>query len=81
MDLARSTNERKLHVCKWYFIGECRKQVKFKHTCLTQIHIIFFQIVGFFLLPFVWTINAFWFFDEAFRKPAYKEQKKIRTCK
>ncbi|XP_031620055.1 gamma-secretase subunit pen-2-like isoform X2 [Contarinia nasturtii] len=34
--------------------------------------------VGFALLPFIWAVNTVWFFDEAFRKPAYDEQKSIR---
>ncbi|KAJ8980382.1 hypothetical protein NQ317_009376 [Molorchus minor] len=34
--------------------------------------------VGFALLPFVWTVNAIWFFNEAFRKPEYEEQKNIK---
>ncbi|XP_060533009.1 gamma-secretase subunit pen-2 [Cylas formicarius] len=34
--------------------------------------------VGFALLPFVWTVNAIWFFNEAFRRPEYNEQKQIR---
>lgn len=33
---------------------------------------------GFAFLPFVWAINAVWFFDEAFRKPSYNEQKQIK---
>ncbi|CAG9770008.1 unnamed protein product [Ceutorhynchus assimilis] len=33
---------------------------------------------GFALLPFVWAVNAIWFFNEAFRKPEYNEQKQIR---
>lgn len=33
---------------------------------------------GFALLPFVWAINFCWFFSEAFRKPAYKEQSEIK---
>lgn len=38
------------------------------------------RTAGFFMLPFVWTINAFWFFDEAFFKAAYPEQTTIRKC-
>ncbi|KAF7266506.1 presenilin enhancer, gamma-secretase subunit [Rhynchophorus ferrugineus] len=34
--------------------------------------------VGFLCLPIVWAINAVWFFNEAFRKPVYDEQKQIR---
>ncbi|KAJ8956356.1 hypothetical protein NQ318_015094 [Aromia moschata] len=33
---------------------------------------------GFALLPFVWAVNTVWFFNEAFRKPAYEEQKHIK---
>lgn len=34
--------------------------------------------IGFFLLPFVWLVNAIWFFNEAFRKPEFEEQKEIK---
>ncbi|CAH0549576.1 unnamed protein product [Brassicogethes aeneus] len=34
--------------------------------------------IGFALLPFIWTVNAIWFFNEAFRKPEYEEQKQIK---
>ncbi|XP_050302227.1 gamma-secretase subunit pen-2 [Anthonomus grandis grandis] len=34
--------------------------------------------VGFAFLPFVWAVNAIWFFNEAFRKPEYPEQKQIK---
>lgn len=54
MDLNKVSNEQKLGLCRWYYIG------------------------GFFFLPFLWLINAIWFFDEAFKKPAYDEQKKIK---
>ncbi|KAL3270616.1 hypothetical protein HHI36_021150 [Cryptolaemus montrouzieri] len=33
---------------------------------------------GFALLPFVWAVNAIWFFNEAFRKPEYEEQKQLK---
>jgi len=34
---------------------------------------------GFACLPFVWFVNAVWFFKQAFvRKPEYPEQKEIR---
>ncbi|CAG9831095.1 unnamed protein product [Diabrotica balteata] len=34
--------------------------------------------IGFFFLPFVWFVNAIWFFREAFQKPEYQEQKHIK---
>lgn len=34
---------------------------------------------GFALLPFLWFINAVWFFNEAFRQPSYPQQKQIRS--
>lgn len=37
--------------------------------------------VGCLLLPFVWAVNAVWFFREAFIKPQYEEQKEIKKCK
>ncbi|CAH1395618.1 unnamed protein product [Nezara viridula] len=33
---------------------------------------------GFFGLPIVWFVNAVWFFNEAFRKPVYEEQRAIK---
>ncbi|GJQ85054.1 hypothetical protein Trydic_g3716 [Trypoxylus dichotomus] len=33
---------------------------------------------GFALLPFVWAVNAIWFFGEAFRKDKYDEQPQIK---
>lgn len=35
-------------------------------------------IAGFFGLPLVWLVNAVWFFEEAFRKPFYEEQRQIK---
>lgn len=35
---------------------------------------------GIFLLPFVWAVNAVWFYNEAFKKPPYEQQKQIRNC-
>ena len=35
---------------------------------------------GFAFLPFLWTINTFWFFKEAFYKPQFEEQPQIRQC-
>jgi len=34
---------------------------------------------GFALLPFLWITNCVWFFNDAFRKPHFEEQKMIRT--
>ncbi|CAB3233458.1 unnamed protein product [Arctia plantaginis] len=34
--------------------------------------------VGCLLLPFVWAVNAVWFFRDAFMKPQYEEQKEIK---
>uniref|UniRef100_A0ABD2XF47 Gamma-secretase subunit PEN-2 n=1 Tax=Trichogramma kaykai TaxID=54128 RepID=A0ABD2XF47_9HYME len=33
---------------------------------------------GFALLPFLWAVNAIWFFKQAFIVPAYEEQKLIK---
>jgi len=38
-----------------------------------------YWIGGFALLPFMWAVNAVWFFKEAFVRSAYDEQKQIRT--
>ncbi|KPJ17419.1 Gamma-secretase subunit pen-2 [Papilio machaon] len=34
--------------------------------------------VGCLLLPFAWAVNAVWFFNEAFVKPPFEEQKQIK---
>lgn len=34
---------------------------------------------GFFALPFLWLVNAVWFFREAFIRQPFEEQKMIRT--
>jgi len=34
--------------------------------------------LGFLCLPFLWGVNAAWFFGEAFRKPEFEGQKKIK---
>ncbi|XP_045610509.1 gamma-secretase subunit pen-2 isoform X2 [Procambarus clarkii] len=54
MSLAKMPNERKLTLCRKYYMA------------------------GFALLPFMWAINAMWFFKEAFWTPPYPEQKQIR---
>jgi hypothetical protein len=40
-----------------------------------------FLLAGFAFLPFLWCVNAIWFFAEAFRKPPYEEQREIKKCK
>lgn len=35
---------------------------------------------GFAFLPFLWAINAVWFFSDAFKKPHFEEQAQIRKC-
>ena len=35
---------------------------------------------GFAFLPFMWAVNALWFFHEAFWASPYPEQKQIRRC-
>jgi len=34
--------------------------------------------IGFAFLPFVWAVNAVWFFNEGFRKPEFEGQKSIK---
>ncbi|XP_030055305.1 gamma-secretase subunit PEN-2-like [Microcaecilia unicolor] len=38
-----------------------------------------YYLGGFALLPFLWLVNVFWFFREAFMKPAYTEQPQIQS--
>ncbi|KAL0281228.1 UNVERIFIED_CONTAM: hypothetical protein PYX00_002279 [Menopon gallinae] len=33
---------------------------------------------GFAFLPFLWCVNAVWFFREAFKRPPYEEQQQIK---
>ncbi|XP_057376000.1 gamma-secretase subunit PEN-2-like [Daphnia carinata] len=37
-----------------------------------------YYYAGFAFLPFLWTINAVWFFREAFHKPEFDEQPQIK---
>ncbi|XP_063167753.1 gamma-secretase subunit PEN-2 [Candoia aspera] len=37
-----------------------------------------YYLGGFALLPFLWLVNVFWFFREAFFAPAYTEQLQIK---
>nr|ACI69413.1 Gamma-secretase subunit PEN-2 [Salmo salar] len=39
-----------------------------------------YYLGGFAFLPFLWLVNVVWFFKEAFVKPTYTEQLKIKTC-
>ncbi|KAF6031416.1 PSENEN [Bugula neritina] len=38
-----------------------------------------YYLAGFALLPFVWAINAVWFFKYAFKSTEFPEQKKMRS--
>ncbi|XP_038622838.1 gamma-secretase subunit PEN-2 [Tachyglossus aculeatus] len=38
-----------------------------------------YYLGGFALLPFLWLVNVFWFFREAFLAPAYSEQGQIKS--
>ncbi|CAG7716045.1 unnamed protein product [Allacma fusca] len=38
-----------------------------------------YYLAGFLFLPFLWAINSFWFYHEAFKKPPFQEQKDIKT--
>lgn len=49
--------------------------------CLTFQFVCFFSLLGgFAFLPFLWLVNIFWFFREAFLVPAYTEQSQIKGC-
>ncbi|XP_052022391.1 gamma-secretase subunit PEN-2 [Apodemus sylvaticus] len=37
-----------------------------------------YYLGGFAFLPFLWLVNIFWFFREAFLAPAYTEQSQIK---
>ena len=36
-------------------------------------------IAGFAFLPFLWAVNAVWFFREAFFRPTFPQQKTMKT--
>lgn len=46
----------------------------------TKYFYVFLFLAGFAFLPFLWTINAVWFFREAFHKPEFDEQPQIKQC-
>ncbi|XP_075393013.1 gamma-secretase subunit PEN-2 isoform X1 [Tenrec ecaudatus] len=39
-----------------------------------------YYLGGFAFLPFLWLVNIFWFFREAFLAPPYTEQSQIKGC-
>ncbi|KAI8433480.1 hypothetical protein MSG28_015515 [Choristoneura fumiferana] len=45
---------------------------------MSQPEINYKYSVGCIFLPFVWAVNAVWFFKEAFMKPPFDEQKQIK---
>jgi presenilin enhancer 2 len=85
MDLSRVPNKRKLELCLWYFKGKIFYESflvissYFRPTLFMVLNINFIS-VGFALLPFAWTVNVFWFFEDAFLKPTFEEQKSIKKC-
>lgn len=78
MDINRVPNEKKLKLCRWYFRGNflsLQETLKFEKYQNLSI------LAGFAFLPFVWVVNAVWFFETAFKKDPFDEQKAIRNCK
>lgn len=89
MDISKMPNEKKLSLCKSYFMRKCKWKTisvktpndSTKKVC-KLINALFAEFsVGFLFLPFIWAINSVWFYSDAFLKPAYEEQKTIRRCK
>lgn len=75
MDLAKVPGERKLYLCQWYFRGNLISRFAYQFC-----NFFFVIVAGFAFLPFLWAVNAIWFFPEAFRRPEYDEQKQIKKC-
>ena len=78
MDIERLKNDAKLVLCRKYYYGKF-KWIHFGALCY-QFVLDLYSLGGFAFLPFLWTINAFWFFREAFYKPQFEEQPQIRQC-
>lgn len=61
--------------------------IEIYHSChfpppvtITNINVLLICTGGFAFLPFLWLVNVVWFYREAFMRPAYPEQLKIKTC-
>lgn len=96
MDLSKVSNAEKLNLCRWYFRGKYSSIYSFIKAILVFqqfiycsnvkafrvniVYFLFYLLAGIAFLPIIWAVNAVWFFDEAFRKPAYEEQKSIKKC-
>lgn len=83
MDLSKMSNEKKLQLCRYYFKG--KTWILLCYVSRKSRNLIFliengFILAGFALLPFVWAVNAIWFFKEAFCKDRYDEQPQIKRC-
>ena len=76
MDINRVANEKKLELCQGYFRGKSLTVTNWQNTNSFN-----FIIAGFALLPFMWVVNVFWFFESAFKKPEFDEQNAIKKCK
>ena len=40
-----------------------------------------YYLAGFFFLPFMWIVNFFWFFSNAFKRSSFAEQAQMKKCK
>jgi hypothetical protein len=54
--------------------------IKEINALFAQLTNIFFVTAGFALLPFMWFVNGYWFFEEAVLVPPYEEQQEIQKC-
>ncbi|XP_055092888.1 gamma-secretase subunit PEN-2 isoform X1 [Symphalangus syndactylus] len=82
MNLERVSNEEKLNLCRKYYLGKAdrwgprrREGTGLEHPREEGLGA---WIRGFAFLPFLWLVNIFWFFREAFLVPAYTEQSQIK---
>ena len=67
---------------RWCYVGNTTT-VKLMLLCFifpTNSLLLYYFTAGFAFLPFLWAINAVWFFNDVFRKPAFEEQSQMRTC-
>lgn len=61
----------------WYVLKYKRSKIRHAEYKLHN-SLYFLFLGGFAFLPFLWLVNAIWFFREAFLKPHYDEQSTIR---
>ncbi|CAH3016843.1 unnamed protein product, partial [Porites evermanni] len=77
MDLRKVSDEEKVNLCRKYTIHIFNYYYLFLNPFFFSFTC--YLLRGFALLPFLWFINVVWFFKEAFIKPSFSGQSKLKS--